>query len=581
MHSLPVSLSALTASCGIAAAIVEVAVRLVFSREDFTASQILLAVFADAAVLGTVGWLLGRLGAALRVAPQPDTSAPPVHCGSRWLLLAMKLIVPGALIVCLAGSGAALQRTYASLEEPQVARLAAISEGTTYKPNVLLIVVDTLRWDRVGVYTRSKLTPCLDRLAQDAVVFQDAISTSPWTLPTHASLFSGVYPEEHGVSWAHYQLDDERPLLAGLLAEHGYHTFAVSNNWLLSAENGFARGFERYWESATDPLVQSWRLALRCTALAWISNCIGVPEELASDAGSAWTNWVVDRHLGSIEVVDRPFFGFLNYFEPHDPYSPPPAYKSSHLTPEQRDADRAWHQEQADLCAQACGLSDTLSPEEIELASALYDAEVAYQDEMLGQLFEVLERRGLLEKTWVIVTSDHGELFGEQGMVYHTAGTHYQLVHVPLIVRPPGGTARRSVAGPVQPVDVFHSILDIADVPLPVGLRGTHPLPLREGAVSEREVAITQTFGASISGLAAAQYRNLRVDYSRWLEWVTGVYVDGHLLKFDHRHPRGLFDVRHDPAMENDLRAAEGARVEAMMTKYRQWRDLVQPGESQ
>jgi arylsulfatase A-like enzyme len=181
----------------------------------------------------------------------------------------------------------------------------------------------------------------------------------------------------------------------------------------------------------------------------------------------------------------------------------------------------------------------------------------------------------------VIVTSDHGELFGEQGMVFHTAGSHYQLLHVPLIVRPPGGTAPRVVEGPVQPVDVFHSILDLARVPLPYDVHRTYPLALHDGYTSTRRVAVAQTFGASISALAAAQYRGLHVDYSRWLQWVTSVYKDEHLLSFDPRGPRGLFNIRLDPDMAADLSAVDTGTVEAMMSEYRDWQNSNSRGEAQ
>jgi arylsulfatase A-like enzyme len=439
-------------------------------------------------------------------------------------------------------------------------------------------VLDTLRWDRVGTYAGSNLTPNLDRLAQSSIIYEQAMSTAPWTLPTHASLFTGLFPQEHGVSWGHYRLEDDPPVLAELLKDRGYHTFAVSNNWLLSGENGFARGFDLFLETATDPLVSGWRLALRCAGPRRFSRWLGMPEEMGTDAGSAWTNWMVERHLKAAEVRDRPFLMFVNYFEPHDPYLPPPPFLLTHLTPEQRATYRRFRQNEQDLCAHACGLTDTFTKEQVNLMEALYDAEVAYQDAMVGKLLETLDDADLLDRSWLVITSDHGELFGEAGLVFHTASAHYQLLHVPLIVRPPGGVAATRVAAPVQPVDVFATLVEAAGAAVPAQVRRAFRLPLSGDEPAERSLCVSQTFGASVAGLSVAQYRNMQFDLTKWMRWVTSLCADGYLLELDETGPRGLYNVGSDPAMEHNVSDEHPEVVKSLMLEHRRWATRTDEG---
>lgn len=443
---------------------------------------------------------------------------------------------------------------------------------------MLVLMLDTLRWDRVGVYSGSKLTPNLDRLAESSIVYTEAISTAPWTLPTHASLFTGLYPHEHHVSWGNYALGEEYPVLAELLKQRGYHTFGVSNNWLVSKDNGFARGFDSFLETPDDPLIHGWRLALRCGGIARLTQWLGLPSGLGDDAGSAWTNWLITRYLAARPA--GPFFGFINYFEPHDPYVPPDSYARAHLSPAQRDAFRTFTQRQEDLCAHACGVTGTFTAEQIDLMRVLYDAEVAYQDAMVGQLIDRLAAMKLLDTTWLVVTSDHGELFGESNMVFHTAGSHYQLLHVPLIVRPPGGAMRRTVHAAVQPVDVFRTLLEAGGGLVPVHVRRSQRLPLHDDETAQRTLCVAQTFGASITGLYVTQYRDLQADVSRWLQWVTSVYSDGFMLELDERGPRSLYDVRRDPDMAHDLKDERSELVKTMLEQYQQWLSFAQPGGS-
>lgn len=623
-HAPVWSLSALIAAT---VALGEVATLLVISPESFGSNSILLALATNFAALGLLGllvlsalspafWALravtgasanssaltflrGCFAAGAMLAAthcvgwtarfSPAGLVPTVLMGAAFLTLVMgraarlsvlRYAATAGWMACVAITVASVRNSHAHLRNWTAPPAKKPANAPAEESNILVVVLDTLRADRVGAYGDSTLTPNLDQLARSSIVYTQAISTAPWTLPMHASLFTGLYPHEHGVSWGHYRLNDRAPVLAELLKGRGYSTFAVSNNWLLSRENGFARGFDAFLETPNDPYVAHWRMALRCALPRRLAQWMGVPKGLADDAGSAWTNWLTAGRLRTEIQLPGPFFGFINYFEPHDPYHPPRAYLEMHLTEAQRDAYRRFRQKQDDLCAHACGLADTFSQEQIKLMAALYDAEVAYQDAKLGELIEEMSNLGLLDKTWLVVMSDHGELFGESDMVFHTAGSHYQLLHVPLMVRPPGGVEGRVVHAPVQPVDVFRRLVEIGGAELPEGVRRSHALPLTDEEPTGRTLCVSQTFGASITGLFVSQYRHMQVDVSRWMRWVTSVYADGFLLELDERGPFSLYDIRHDPTMTDNLVGKREDLVQQYLAAYRRWRGAAEAGES-
>ena len=614
----------------IMAAIAEVMIRWQLAPEIIRAPQLALAVFANVAVLGMIaaclsatGWGLGRLltgwmpGLASRVEEyRPSVVIAAVVATLAFLTdgLAVAqsgagklLVVPSVLLLGVMAGGYVLhgQRHARAPMSAKVLASAAVvwllctivtasAVGRTSSriqhwttdsgneppvtpdpaPNIILLVVDTLRADHVGVYGPDGrgLTPHLDHLARSSIVYPHALSTAPWTLPSHASLFTGLYPEIHGVSWGHYELSEGWPVLSELLKAKGYETFAISNNWILSKVNGFGRGFDAFIETATDPHLTSWQLALRCGAARPLVKWVGLAAEVAEDAGSAWTNWLVRKRLTHHDSSQGPVFVFINYFEPHDPYRPPHRLLESRLTSAQQEAYGHLDQREQNLAAQACGSADVFSTEQITLMKRLYKAEVEYQDQMIGELLGILEDADLYENSWIIVTSDHGELFGEWGMVWHTASSHYQLLHVPMIVRPPGGRDGERLEMPVQPVDVFVTLLEETGTEVPPAVRRAYRLPLRPDEQFPRAIAVAQSHGASIAGLSMTQGMNMQADLAHWLTWTNSVYARGYLLETNSAGAHGLFDVIKDPAMDLNQADLEPEKVETMMTAFAGWR---------
>ena len=294
------------------------------------------------------------------------------------------------------------------------------------KPNVILITLDTTRADHLGAYGYGGDTsPNLDALAEQSLVFSRARSTSSWTLPAHASLFTGQFPHQHGVRYdtegtisledaisegsrTHlYQpyrvrgIDPETPTLAELMRLRRYRTGAVVAGPWLMRPFGLDRGFEHYDEGG-------------------ITSYAGRRADEVTDAAVDW--------LGTTEFEEHErFFLFLNYFDPHVPYEPPGA---------------------------------STDPED---PVAAYDDEIRFMDRQLGRLFDELEAQGLFDSTLIVVTGDHGELLGERDRWGHGRYLDEVLIRVPLLLKMPGNGERGRSGVPVQLPDLHRLLLRIVD----------------------------------------------------------------------------------------------------------------------
>jgi arylsulfatase A-like enzyme len=314
-------------------------------------------------------------------------------------------------------------------------------------PNVLVVVADTLRADRLGAYGSPRgLTPFLDALAARGVVFENAYATSSWTSPSVASLFTSRYPLQHGVVDFGSVLAGSETTLAERLRSLGFATGGFSANFRLSAQLGYGQGFD-VWHAfledpdAPDPGPKVPARFVREQALAWLGRV-----------------WRAD--------APRPVFLYLQLMEPHSPYDPPEALRRQ-VAPE---ATRA----QADAAnALLTGLRfDELTDEQVGLLASLYDGVVAVLDAELRELFAALEQRGFLEHAIVVVTSDHGEEFREHGRLMHGLSLFESGVRVPLLMSGAGIESGVRVAQPVSLLDVAPTLLALLGVGPPEGLEG-------------------------------------------------------------------------------------------------------------
>lgn len=385
--------------------------------------------------------------------------------------------------------------------------------------NVLLITLDTTRADHLGLYGYARPTsPVLDLLAKESRVYERAYSTSSWTLPAHASLFTGLVPTTHGArkdpegelilsaevatpeSWTIYRANAPRedvPTIAELFTAAGWSTGAIVGGPWMKRPFGLARGFQHYDD---DDVVADGR------------------------RGSA----ITERARAWLRGAKKPFFLFLNYFDPHTPYGAPASYTKRVL--EGRPPPPG------------------LSPDQKQ--ALLYDAEIRYTDDQIGLLLNELRQAGLYDSSWIVVTADHGELLGEHGRTGHGLTLDEVLVRVPLIVKPPAGLwPPARIAEPVLLTDIMPMLLDAIGLPIPDGVQGTVPGRARGPIFAE------------VNPLPAESEDG---DYQAWIEG------DWKLLWNSNGRHR-LYDLGRDPGESRDLGPDEPARLAEMIDRMNRY----------
>ena len=353
-------------------------------------------------------------------------------------------------------------------ERTALSRLPAAQPGA---PNVVVLVVDTLRADHLSTYGYERPTsPNMTRLANQGVLFENAISASSWTLPSHASLLTGRYAYEHGATdakpWGK-ALDGRYPTLAEVLSQHGYRAGAFSANYLyFSKDLGLGRGFlrfEDYFHSTFDGFSRTLygrefaRVILSREKVRRLIVWLGFPyvDELQQSSVSSWMvrKRASEVNREALSWIDqdstRPFFVFMNYFDAHRPYSTPPGYPKKFST----------------LSTHAVWLEEMESPTP-EARTLAYDDAIGYEDEQIEKFLEALKQRGLDQHTLVIITSDHGDLLGEHGLYGHRNTLYRPLIRVPLIFWQPGRVpAGLRIQPPVSNVSLAATVTDLLGLP--------------------------------------------------------------------------------------------------------------------
>lgn len=414
------------------------------------------------------------------------------------------------------------------------------------RPTVLLVVLDTVRADHVGALGgRPDVTPHLDRLAREGVLYTHAYAQAPWTLPSHATLFTGLSPEDHGCDHASLRYDGRAPLVAERFQGAGWATGGFSNNPWIGPSTGLAAGFDVFEE----PFREAY--AVKYAINRWVDPAAtGLP-----DAGAAKAVQLVDGWLAGLG--DRPAFAFVNLVEAHMPYDPPEGWRGRYHAVSSVDADRNTF-----LRFFESSFRGAIAPADLALAEALYDEEIAYVDHQLGQLLAALQRHGRLDDALVVVTSDHGEAFGEHEvdgvrLVDHQLGLYDELLHVPLVVRWPGHVAPARQDAPVGHLDVAPLLtwrLGDGAGPLPALLA---PPPDRALAASYAPQAghkeVLESYLADPARIGRLMARSWRATRKGGLK----------LLAPSDAAPL-LFDVAADPGETRDLAPQRAADVGAL-----------------
>jgi len=355
------------------------------------------------------------------------------------------------------------------------------------RPNVILIVVDTLRWDHVGAYGYAKkTTPAIDALSREGAVYETAISASPWTTPSHAAMFTGQYPSRNGVDGKNIFLDPASHTLAETLARNGYQTAGFINNVYIRRQTGMAKGFQQYEEFWGRNEVSSVMMLIELARDHWYPR---------QDTGAQETRMAVHHWLKHDWTGKNPFFLFIHFMEPHAPYGIPDTYYSTFLPPGvSADQARAVNQDPESYVCNKVQMTDR----DFQILNALYDNDIRYLDDQIGAMVASLREQKLLDNTLLIFTADHGEHFGDHHLMSHELSVYDSLLRVPLIIRHPA-TIRAGTRVPnvVQTVDLFPSILRFVNLNADgLELQGASLLP--------------QHFDREKIPFAYAEYRNDR-----------------------------------------------------------------------
>ncbi len=353
-------------------------------------------------------------------------------------------------------------------------------------PNIILVVMDTVRADHLSCYGyHRKTTPNIDGIAKHGILYENGFSAAPWTPPSHASIFTGKYPSHHKTLGKDICLRKENTTIAEALSNNGYVTFGLTCCQILGHGSGFEKGFAQYaevQESSLPSLIKRENSHARDL----LRKIIYGPDKGTHQATQEIKNFIRMRR-----TRDRPFFVFVNYFTAHTPYDPPNPFKKKFC--EEFDESKLYLKELLvnkvlrrstekivgnnldfqklkwmasggggfSFAAKEVSVNDA----EWRILKSWYDGEIAYLDQQIGNLVDFLHENDVFDNTCLIVTSDHGENFGEHGLAVHPLCLYDSLLRVPLIIScpvliPQGGR----LPGLVSLVDIYPTILEMANV---------------------------------------------------------------------------------------------------------------------
>jgi arylsulfatase A-like enzyme len=331
-----------------------------------------------------------------------------------------------------------------------LAGLTLACGDSTQRFNVIIIGLDTLRPDHLGCYGYTRRTsPHIDAIAAQGVLFRNVVSKAPWTHPSFATVFTSLYPTQHGATTVKTRMRTDFPTLASTLAARGYLTAAIVNAPTFSPEFGLNRGFDHY------DFISPW-------------------EERRADTitGSA-LEWI-DTH------ADESFFIFVHYFDPHLPYDPPPPYDRMFDPAYEGPLGRSFNIDRLSPWGpRKLKQLEALSYADSNHIAALYDGEIVFADSAIGELLTGLERLRLRDKSLLVFLSDHGEEFFDHGGLDHGHSLYNELIRVPLVLSLPGVLPEGTqVTRHARLLDVMPTVLDILNLEPRDRMEGTSLLPL-------------------------------------------------------------------------------------------------------
>ena len=463
------------------------------------------------------------------------------------------------------------------------------------KPNIILLVLDTHRLERMSVYGYQKdTTPELGEFAEGATVFDWGISTAAWTVPSHASMFTGLYPTVHQTTQSFHKLPDNIPTLAEQLRQGGYETVAFCNNPLVGVlDNGFRRGFNHFYnysgtipdvpdignigglkqlqrqfngllQKFTGPIERQFGQSPLLLKLATLPIFVPLWSRTFNFKGNTGRSLrdVNDylRYHGNTHA-DRPLFMFINMRETHLPYYPPKPVIDRWVPYYSKDSEaRSFvNRFNVESYRWMAPMLEPFDEKQHQVLSDMYDAEVAYQDRQLRRVLRYLSRSGQLDNTMVIVTSDHGESIGEHEFMGHAFVVYSELVRVPLFIRyPERFPAGKRVSHEVSTRRIYHTVLEAAGIEQDAHGEPAQALSLSRSlggaeAEPEHEVVVSEGFPPENFINVMEMTNPEAIEQFRLRKLRRAVYDDGRKLMTVGGQPDEFFDVRTDPGETRNL----------------------------
>ena len=465
------------------------------------------------------------------------------------------------------------------------------------KPNIVLVTMDTVRADHLSCYGYQRLTtPNVDSFSREGVLFKNAYSTDSWTLPSHASIFTGKYPSKHG---AHYnsgflnddpslyttqrekklevpsnifKLSEENLTLAEILSAKGYRTAGIIGGNFCSSIFGMAQGFDFYNEAFLN-VSKDIKLFLIYQVFGFFVPVQDIfaqygyfQKRIASRLNNVALPWLEKNH-------DQPFFLFIKYFDAHRPYVPPPRYNryfgdtdSSILIKHNPRGDVSYITAETNLVVSVVKGSHQLTSEEKEYIVSRYDGEIRYLDHYLGLLFEKLKALKIYDNTFIIITADHGEAFGEHGQMEHGKTLYEEVLHVPLIIKYPSAFSRKGVVEKkVSLVDIFPTVLSFLNYPLPTGIDGEILEKSNHPIIAENYASLW-----NVMLWGEGYYRSLKAVYQGQEKYI-----------WSSNSLNELYDLGKDPKEEENLVKKFPHKAGAMQKTLDQWLASFKPPKTQ
>ena len=434
------------------------------------------------------------------------------------------------------------------------------------RPHVVLIVMDTARAKNFSCYGYDKTTsPHIDAIAEEGALYANAISPSPWTLPSHVSMFTGLYPSEHGLTEDHilegtniYGLSKKHAFphfLPTLLKNEGYRTLGFSNNPWVSHNFGFDKGFDFFY--------QRWMDAGDRSLLRKIGRAVRkkIPQNLQpifdnlkvrmsslfpADSGAERTLRVMKDWFRDNQSDERPFFVFFNFIEPHLPYTPLKPFNRMFMKKKYSGRHiRETNQDPLKFIAE----KEIMDQDDFEILRALYDGEIAYVDSKVKEIYDCLQDYGMLDRTLLIITSDHGENIGEHNLMGHQFCLYDTLLRVPLIIRYPELSFKGKVEhSHIQLSDIFYTILDTLHI-----------------EIDGRDVPKRSIFNPDYSGQVIAEHEVPQITLSSLRrrfpdapreslgQQLRCIYAEGMKYIWNSYDADEMYDLTKDPHEKTDL----------------------------